>query len=138
MGDICRHINLVELLKTEGFEPKSTGGGRHNMICPLHNDSKPSFIVFPDQNWRCFGCGRSGDAIEFVRELHDLSFKKALEYLEIHYTKVKKIVRKPDMLETIAAEEREGVDVLLRYGKELIDTLMFRRIRKEVDRHRKE
>ena len=137
MADLCRHIDLVELLRTEGYAPKGTGGGRHSLTCPFHEDKNPSFVVYPNNTFHCFSCARNGDAIDLIRELKNLSFKAALNYLNINYTKVKRIVKKPDMLQTIADEERDGVDVLLKYGKELIDTLMFKRIKKEVKKHEK-
>ena len=134
MGELGRQVNLVDLIYAEGFEPRDVGGGRHNMCCPFHKETRASFVIYPNGSFHCFGCQRSGDGIQFVRELKNLSFKGALNYLNINYTKVKKIVKKPDMLQTIADEEREGIDVLLKYGKELIDTLMVRQIRKEVDK----
>lgn len=138
MGELAKHVDLIELLRAEGFEPRDVGGGRYNMCCPFHNETNPSFYVYPNNSYHCFGCCRGGDPIEFVRELHDLGFKQALDYLNINYVKVRKIIRKPDMLQTIADEEREGVNVLVKYGKELIDTLMFRRIKKEVKKHEKD
>ena len=35
--------------------------------CPFHDDSTPSLTVFPrTQTWKCFGCGRYGDVVDFV------------------------------------------------------------------------
>ncbi len=48
--------------------------------CPFHDDPNPSLCVQPGGNrYRCFGCGASGDAIEFVRRLNpSMSFREAL------------------------------------------------------------
>ena len=50
--------------------------------CPLHEDRRPSFTVYPDTNsWYCFGCQRGGDTIAFIRHLHSLSFPAAVRSL---------------------------------------------------------
>jgi hypothetical protein len=39
-----------------------------NCMLPGHDDSTPSFTVWPEtQTWKCFGCGRGGDVIELAR-----------------------------------------------------------------------
>lgn len=51
--------------------------------CPLHEESTPSFSINPKkQLWRCFGCGRQGDVISYVRERHGLSFVGAKQYIK--------------------------------------------------------
>lgn len=54
--------------------------------CPFHNERTPSFIVNPIKNtFRCFGCGKSGDAIEFLKEHEAMSYPEALRYLANKY-----------------------------------------------------
>jgi DNA primase len=51
-------------------------------LCPFHNERTPSFHVYPDtQSFHCFGCKKSGNAIDFVIERDKLDFKGALELL---------------------------------------------------------
>ena len=33
--------------------------------CPFHNDDTPSFTVWENGTWKCFGCGVGGDLINF-------------------------------------------------------------------------
>jgi DNA primase len=59
-----------------------------NMIglCPFHNEKTPSFNVNPARNiYKCFGCGRGGDAVNFLMEHEHLSFPEALRWLARHY-----------------------------------------------------
>ena len=52
-------------------------------LCPFHDDRSPSLAVYPrSQSYYCFGCGRSGDVVSFVRDREHLSFRQALERLE--------------------------------------------------------
>lgn len=52
-------------------------------LCPFHDDKNPSFYVVPDKGFcHCFGCGWSGDSIEFLRDHDGLDFKSACELLD--------------------------------------------------------
>ncbi len=51
-------------------------------LCPLHSERHPSFFVCPQSNrFKCYGCNRSGDSIDFVRLAYGYSFKQAVKYL---------------------------------------------------------
>ena len=39
---------------------------RHMIRCPFHDDSKPSMQIFDDGKFRCYGCGKNGDVLDFV------------------------------------------------------------------------
>ena len=75
--DIVREISKIKELKDES-------SSKMRCCCPFpdHSDSTPSFVVYVDDNrFKCFGCGRSGDTIEFVKEYYGMSFKDALSFL---------------------------------------------------------
>lgn len=43
---------------------------QQKIVCPLHKDVNPSMIVnLEDGSWFCFGCGKSGNALSFVKEV---------------------------------------------------------------------
>ncbi len=59
-----------------------------NMIglCPFHGEKTPSFNVSPVRNiFKCFGCGKGGDAITFLREHDNMSFEDAIRYIAKKY-----------------------------------------------------
>lgn len=57
-------------------------GRRSVGLCPFHNEKTPSFNVNAELGfYKCFGCGKSGDAITFVREIEHLDFVGAVEML---------------------------------------------------------
>lgn len=39
---------------------------KHKICCPFHADSTPSLHIYDDGKWKCFGCGRNGDVLDFV------------------------------------------------------------------------
>jgi DNA primase len=50
--------------------------------CPFHDERTPSFSVNPAKGlFYCFGCGKGGDLITFVRETQGLDFTGAIEWL---------------------------------------------------------
>lgn len=62
--------------------PLKKKGNSYFACCPFHHEKTPSFSVHPQrQSYHCFGCGRSGDAISFIREHEHLDFVPALERL---------------------------------------------------------
>ncbi|MDR7155371.1 DNA primase [Sphingobium xenophagum] len=50
--------------------------------CPFHEDRSPSFVVYPDQRYHCFGCNAGGDVVDFVMALHGVGYREALALLE--------------------------------------------------------
>jgi len=77
----------LELIKAVPIENFIASGQRLNNdkslhICPLHNEKTASFHYYKKQNsFSCYGCGKAGDNIQFIMELHKLSFKEACAFL---------------------------------------------------------
>ena len=49
--------------------------------CPFHGEKTPSFYVYEDGHYHCFGCGAHGDAIGFVMQSEGAAFMEAVERL---------------------------------------------------------
>jgi DNA primase len=61
-------------------------GARWTGLCPFHDEKTPSFSVnLADKLFYCFGCGKGGDIISFVRETEQLDFAQAVEWLAERY-----------------------------------------------------
>ncbi|HET9671418.1 MAG TPA: DNA primase, partial [Actinomycetota bacterium] len=61
---------------------KKTGHDAMSGLCPFHQEKTASFSVSPTKGvFYCFGCGKGGDAITFLRELEHLSYVEAIERL---------------------------------------------------------
>ena len=61
---------------------KKTGHDSMSGLCPFHQEKTASFSVSPSKGvFYCFGCGKGGDAITFLRELESLSYVEAVERL---------------------------------------------------------
>lgn len=57
-------------------------GGRKTTHCPIHEEKTPSFVIFDDNHWHCFGCQAHGNnAIDFIMATEKVTFKEAVEKL---------------------------------------------------------
>ena len=82
--------DLLESIQIEDYigqyvelSPDSSSGEDLFGVCPLHDDSDPSFSVTPSAGvWYCFGCHKGGTVIQFAQQYHHLSFGKAVEHLK--------------------------------------------------------
>jgi len=55
-------------------------------LCPFHNEKTPSFTVSPAKGiYKCFGCGKAGNAVGFIMEHEHYSYPEALRYIAKKY-----------------------------------------------------
>ena len=77
---ILAATDIVEVIGA--YIPVKRAGPSYKALCPFHNEKTPSFNINPvRQFFHCFGCGKSGDAITFVREYENLTFSDAVKKL---------------------------------------------------------
>lgn len=82
IAELKQNIDLVSVVESAGVDLQQRGT-RYVGLCPFHTEKTPSFIIFPDNHFRCFGCSAHGDVIDFVQRLHGLTFPEALKHLGI-------------------------------------------------------
>ena len=57
-------------------------GREFQACCPFHKEKTPSFTVNDQKGFfHCFGCGAHGDAIGFLKDYENLSYREAVEAL---------------------------------------------------------
>lgn len=55
-------------------------------LCPFHGEKTPSFTVSPAKGiFKCFGCGKGGNAVHFIMEHEQISYYEALKFLARKY-----------------------------------------------------
>ena len=56
-------------------------------LCPFHNEKTPSFTVSPAKGiFKCFGCGKGGNSVNFIMEHENLTYPEALKWLAKKYS----------------------------------------------------
>jgi len=81
---ILSRIDIIEIVG--GFVKLKKRGANYMGLCPFHNEKSPSFTVSPTKEiYKCFGCGRTGNAVSFLMEHEKYSYVDALRYLAAKY-----------------------------------------------------
>ncbi len=61
-------------------------GVNYQACCPFHNEKTPSFVVSPTKGlFKCFGCGKAGNAVTFVMEHESITYPEALRAVAKRY-----------------------------------------------------
>ena len=81
MGESVFEVVKQSVTVREAAEMYGIAVGRSGMACcPFHDDRHPSMKLNEDYFY-CFGCGATGDVIDFTARLYDLAPKEAAEKL---------------------------------------------------------
>ncbi len=79
--DVIAAANIVDVVGLR-TSLRKTSGSRFMGRCPFHDERSASFSVNSDLNlYHCFGCGKGGDVVTFVRDTEGLDFVAAIEWL---------------------------------------------------------
>lgn len=71
----------IEDLVGDYVKLKRSGSG-YKGNCPFHDEKTPSFSVTPSLNiYKCFGCQKGGNSIQFLMDIDQLSFVEAAREL---------------------------------------------------------
>ena len=86
-------------------------------LCPFHNEKTPSFSVsVPKGIYKCFGCGKGGDAVSFLMEHEHYTYPEALRYLAGKYG-VEIDEEKPSPEQQEVLDEKESLFNLSAYAQ---------------------
>lgn len=93
--------------------------------CPFHNEKTPSFIVSPHKGiFKCFGCGKGGNAVNFLMEHEQITFVDAIrtlgKKLNIHIEE-----KEASGQDLIQKNERESMLVVTDYASRYFTRSLF-------------
>ncbi|MGN0734006.1 MAG: DNA primase [Emergencia sp.] len=82
--NIKSQVNIVDVVGR--VVQLKRAGSNYKGVCPFHNEKTPSFVVSETkQIFTCFGCGATGDVIEFVKRYYNLEFGETVEKIAGEY-----------------------------------------------------
>ena len=80
LEEIRDKLDIVDVIGR--YVDLKPAGSNYKALCPFHDEKTPSFVVSPEkQIFHCFGCGASGNIINFVQKIEGISFPEAVEML---------------------------------------------------------
>ncbi len=97
LNKVLENIDIVDVVSE--YVDLQRKGKNYFGVCPFHDDSNPSMSVSTQkQLYKCFSCGAGGNAVTFVQNIENISFKEALNKLaksigmDVEYTGSPKVV----------------------------------------------
>ena len=83
--DRARRASILDIADKLGLGHPKRRGVEWAVLCPLHDDSRPSLLLKPRTSgpdfWYCHPCGLGGDGIELVKATMNMSFADAVRWL---------------------------------------------------------
>ncbi|PPE05197.1 DNA primase [Williamsoniiplasma lucivorax] len=77
IDEILNNVDIVSIISS--YIQVQKKGRNFWAVCPFHNDSDPSMSVSPEKKiYKCFSCGASGNALDFVKNYKHLDFVSAV------------------------------------------------------------
>lgn len=94
-------------------------------LCPFHNEKTPSFTVSPAKGiYKCFGCGKGGNSVNFVMDLENFTYPEALRHLAGKYQiEIEEEEQSPEQLQ--AASERESLYIVSEFANKYFQKILF-------------
>jgi len=118
--------NRIDIIDVVGeFVKLKKRGSNYLGLCPFHGEKSPSFTVSPAKEiYKCFGCGRSGNAIGFLMEHEKYTYVEAMRWLagrysvEIEETEVSNEVK-------IAQQAAESLHIINSFAQKFFAEQLF-------------
>jgi DNA primase len=86
-------------------------------LCPFHGEKTPSFTVSPVKGiYKCFGCGKAGNSVNFIMDHLNLSYPEGLKWLAKKYN-IEIIEKEITPEEREKQTERESMLIVMQYAQ---------------------
>ena len=93
------------------FVELKKAGVNYKGRCPFHDEKTPSFVVSPTKGiYKCFGCQKGGNSINFIQELQGVSYPEALRYAADKYNiEIEEQELTPEQISRMSAKESQFI-----------------------------
>jgi len=92
--------------------------------CPFHNEKSPSFSVSPAKGiYKCFGCGKAGNSVQFIMDVEGIGYVEALKYLARKYAIEIEEEASPELNQ--AQSERDSQYILSDFAKNYFHDILL-------------
>jgi len=95
-------------------------------LCPFHNEKTPSFTVSPAKGiFKCFGCGKGGNSVNFIMELEQLSYPDALRWLAKKFH-IEIEEKEESQEEKLLKDERESMMIVSAFAQKYFSRFLLK------------
>lgn len=103
--EVQQRTDIVEVIGQ--FMRLKKRGANYIGNCPFHSEKTPSFSVSPAKGiYKCFGCGKAGNAVTFIQEHEKLTFPEAIRWLADYYKiQIEETEQSPERIQQHHTEE---------------------------------
>ncbi len=123
IGKIMDTAEITEVV--QDFVVLKKRGVNYLGLCPFHNEKTPSFTISPAKGiYKCFGCGRGGNSVNFIMEHEHVNYPDALKYLARKYN-ISVVEKELSEDEVQQKYERESLLVVLSYAQRYFAENLF-------------
>ena len=98
-------IDIITLINE--YVTLTRAGSNYKGLCPFHNEKTPSFTVSPAKGiYKCFGCGKAGNSVNFVMEHEHYSYPEALKFIAKKYNiEIEEEEQTPEQIQQLNEKE---------------------------------
>ena len=97
-------------------------------LCPFHGEKTPSFTVSPAKGiFKCFGCGKGGNSVNFIMEHEQISYYEALKFLARKYN-IEFVERELSAQEQAVRNDRESMFLVNDFAQKFFSNTLHNHI----------
>ena len=129
---VLNALDIIDVLSDYLTLKKS--GSNYKANCPFHDEKTPSFMVSPNKGiYKCFGCGKSGNALRFVMDHEQLTFIEAIKLLGKKYNvELIEEAQSPEQVQLLSKKEK--MYVALDWAKNLYISILNHEVDGKIGR----
>jgi DNA primase len=114
---VKERVDIVEVIGD--YVPLKKKGQNMWACCPFHGEKTPSFSLSPaKQIYKCFGCGKAGDPIQFVMDIEGIGFQEAIRQLAGKYGIEVEEEASLSPEQNLEQNERESLFIAVNFAKD--------------------
>tara|TARA_B100000902_G_scaffold399653_1_gene471605 strand:+ start:1823 stop:3724 length:1902 start_codon:yes stop_codon:yes gene_type:complete len=121
---IFETVRIEEIVKD--FINLKKAGVNYKGRCPFHDEKTPSFVVSPTKGiYKCFGCGKGGNSINFIQEIQGANYPEALRYIAEKYN-IEIVEEKLTKQQEDRRSEKEGQFIATKFACEYFQNTLWK------------
>ena len=123
ISNILSAVRIEEVVAD--FVSLKRRGTNYIGLCPFHNEKTPSFTVSPAKGiFKCFGCGKAGNTVNFLMEHEHYTYPEALRFLAKRYhIEIAEEVQTPEKIQE--QNEKETLFLINQFAQKYFEQTLF-------------